>query len=638
MDSQNYQKDIDHKIEETIKLIIDFENSYDNIDTLGTYKEYVEAAKHKLRISKEELEKENYMLMVMGGVKSGKSSLINTLIGEKISAAKLGVETTMYPSIISPSEKNEIVIYRKRSGDTPTDNHDKEVLVSAVINDIKELSSAKEGLENFNIEKIKVELTESNILQYTANEYRDIDILLVNIRTKVKEDSIIKKGVFIIDTPGIDGNKAGISGTRNENSNEYLLAEELVRRSNYLLFMQSSITPLSKDSANLLKTMKDIQNRVIFFVHNKFSINEWRKEIEYNSENILESQKIFQSFNIKISPITIDLGMAYDAIFKDYLIKDEFTYKDLLQSSNLEILENDIYNAIKKNGKETHYSSQVSNISTMIENFKQNLEQEHSKNKIAIQAKKDKISESFSYILNHLNKLNLTNKEDFFKILKNIKNNTGIKFQSNNETIFVLNEAEFSTKEMTSKEKLNQDEFDKIKKEISKKIIKKHNQNVDICIDIDVFNKFINYNGEENIIIKSIDDINECINSKDPINEFILRQNDLQQLKYDSNKNIEYINIAKQSWMGFGSFKINDIDNMIKSTVKAFYQNNQMDDTLLNFLYENVKEYEKDMLNKKNKLLEKIDEENKDAYNYQQAKNFLNRIENLIQKIEEVKN
>lgn len=46
--------------------------------------------------------------------------------------------------------------------------------------------------------------------------------------------------------------------------------------------------------------------------------------------------------------------MAYDAIFKDYLIKDEFTYKDLLQSSNLEILENDIYNAIKKNGKETH--------------------------------------------------------------------------------------------------------------------------------------------------------------------------------------------------------------------------------------------------------------------------------------------
>ncbi len=638
MDSQNYQKDIDHKIEETIKLIIDFENSYDNIDTLGTYKEYVEEAKHKLRISKEELEKENYMLMVMGGVKSGKSSLINTLVGEKISAAKLGVETTMYPSIISPSEKNEIVIYRKRSGDTPTDNHNKKDLVSAVINDIKELSSAKEGLENFNIEKIKVELTESNILQYTANESRDIDILLVNIRTKVKEDSIIRKGVFIIDTPGIDGNKAGISGTRNENSNEYLLAEELVRRSNYLLFMQSSITPLSKDSSNLLKTMKDIQNRVIFFVHNKFSINEWRKEIEYNSENISESQKIFQSFNIKISPITIDLGMAYDAIFKDYLIKDEFTYKDLLQSSNLEILENDIYNAIKKNGKETHYSSQVSNISTMIENFKQNLEQEHSKNKIALQAKKDKISENFSNILNHLSKLSLTNKEDFFKILKNIKNNTGIKFQSNNETIFALNEAEFSTKEMTSKETLKQDEFNKIKKDISDKIIKKHNQNVDICIDIDVFNKFINYNGEENIIIKSIDAINECINSKDPINEFILRQNDLQQLKYDSNKNIEYINIAKQSWIRFGSFNVGDIEKMVESTVKAFYQNNQMDDKLLNFLYENVKEYEKDMLDKKNKLLEKIDEENKDAYNYQQAKNFLNQIENLIQKIEEVKN
>lgn len=109
---------------------------------------------------------------------------------------------------------------------------------------------------------------------------------------------------------------------------------------------------------------------------------------------------------------------------------------------------------------------------------------------------------------------------------------------------------------MTSKETLKQDEFNKIKKDISDKIIKKHNQNVDICIDIDVFNKFINYNGEENIIIKSIDAINECINSKDPINEFILRQNDLQQLKYDSNKNIEYINIAKQSWIRFGSFNV----------------------------------------------------------------------------------
>ena len=162
MNIENKTDTIDERIENTKKLVGKFIEENDSLSSLGDYKDYIEKAINELKTTKEELEKETYMLLVVGGVKSGKSSLINALIGKESTIAKTGVETTIYPSIISSSKQDEIVVYEKRSGDEFKDDehsdanaHDEEEaeLIGVVINDIKGLSSAKNALVSKGIKK-----------------------------------------------------------------------------------------------------------------------------------------------------------------------------------------------------------------------------------------------------------------------------------------------------------------------------------------------------------------------------------------------------------------------------------------------------------------------------------------------------
>ena len=94
MNIENKTDTIDERIENTKKLVGKFIEENDSLSSLGDYKDYIEKAINELKTTKEELEKETYMLLVVGGVKSGKSSLINALIGKESTIAKTGVETT----------------------------------------------------------------------------------------------------------------------------------------------------------------------------------------------------------------------------------------------------------------------------------------------------------------------------------------------------------------------------------------------------------------------------------------------------------------------------------------------------------------------------------------------------------------
>ncbi|MEZ7820985.1 MAG: dynamin family protein [Patescibacteria group bacterium] len=378
MNIENKTDTIDERIENTKKLVGKFIEENDSLSSLGDYKDYIEKAINELKTTKEELEKETYMLLVVGGVKSGKSSLINALIGKESTIAKTGVETTIYPSIISSSKQDEIVVYEKRSGDEFKDDehsdanaHDEEEaeLIGVVINDIKGLSSAKNALVSKGIKKKIVDLNRDKIEKYVTSANREPNVLLINIRIQPKEDSIINNNTFIIDTPGIDGVIAGLSGTRRENEsskvdNNSKTEEELIKKSEYIIFMRSSLTPLPREGIKLFKESQYLTKRTIFFIHNKFTINPWRLTEDDSSEQIEKDRKIFSDFGIKPNPKIIDLGKANDAILNKPELKDKESYEQLLDDSKLKELEEDIKDAISRNGKQTHLDTQVSNLET----------------------------------------------------------------------------------------------------------------------------------------------------------------------------------------------------------------------------------------------------------------------------------
>ncbi len=646
MNLEDNTKKLDRKIDNTKKLIDDFIQKNSDLSSLGEYKSIIEKTISEIKIIKEELEKESYMLLVIGGVKSGKSSLINALIGKESAITKTGVETTMYPSIISYYNKNEIIVYEKSAESKPNakETNYEASLVGDVINDIKGLSSAKETLYEKGIKKQQIDLSNKNLDKYVATSERNPNILLINIRIEAKENSIINNNTFIIDTPGIDGIKAGYGGVRDE-EDKNKIGEELIKRSEYIIFMQSSLTPLSRENIRLLETNSDISNRSIFFVHNKFSINPWRKEEESNAEQTKSSIKTFKDFDIDINPQTVDLGKANDSIFKIEL-KGELTPNQLLEESKLKELEKDIKTSISKNGKRTHLQTQISNLNNKLEKIEKEISEKYQDFKTNMTNKRNKILDDFNKILENLNKFTDEREEKFIKILINPQNKYILNLKD--EIIFNLDYNDFNKNEKIENEKnkenkkieneINKEKLENRKILLGKEIIKKHNQNVDVCIDIENFNKFINKIKDNESIRNLIDSINKEIDDKNPYSEFKLNKSDLAELKFDESDldKINFIDPQQLKNLRFfnrDAYFLEHVKQMEKEAVDSFYKNNNIEDAFYNILYKKVKAYEDNIQKAKNDFDGKnLDSKEEDEY--KKAKEFLKNLRTLRESIE----
>ena len=600
------------------------------------------------------------MLLVVGGVKSGKSSLLNALIGKESTIAKTGVETTIYPSIISSSKQDEIVVYEKRSGDEFKDDehsdanaHDEEEaeLIGVVINDIKGLSSAKNALVSKGIKKKIVDLNRDKIEKYVTSANREPNVLLINIRIQPKEDSIINNNTFIIDTPGIDGVIAGLSGTRRENEsskvdNNSKIEEELIKKSEYIIFMRSSLTPLPREGIKLFKESQYLTKRTIFFIHNKFTINPWRLTEDDSSEQIEKDRKIFSDFGIKPNPKIIDLGKANDAILNKPELKDKESYEQLLDDSKLKELEEDIKDAISRNGKQTHLDTQVSNLETNLENLQNDISGKYQEFQSEKKKTRDKVVDSFDKIINHLDEY-IKNEEIFEEILKNSANNSGLNFTTT-KNIFDLNYGDFENINKNQLNEYTKEQLEEHKKVLSKKIIEKHNEILNQSIDIEKFNSFINnlnsLSSEDNALVTIetlLKTINETIDNKNPYLKFRLIKDDLNEIKIKEDKRevVRFVepDPRKKDWKGFklwdkDKYFTDAVNQMSKDAVNNFYINNEKEKSFFEKLFKKVEKYRNDMLDNKNKFYERELYAQKEK-EYEKAKGFSEAFEDLKESI-----
>ena len=313
----------------------------------------------RLLCRSQEWKSKAFMIIVVGPVKSGKSTFVNLLAHEKVSPTHF-LECTVRPSIISKKkDKNEDSLITPFITDgAPTMEH-----VDAIIDYIKELDFADLG-------KIKKEspclLTSENLdrkvsyrigLENTENE----KVVLTSITPKGGE--FLQNNIFLIDMPGFDGVLANLDKP---------FYEAIVNRADLVVFVQSSNSAINKISEKFCELIRNRNGSIpIYFIHNYFDSAYWHTEGEkkkVTEGHINKALEFFEEQKLIVLPENckcINLGKVTDArdrIFSNDPQKFLSNYQEMLISEEtlFSKMEHELYERISTTQNRTRLKNCIS--------------------------------------------------------------------------------------------------------------------------------------------------------------------------------------------------------------------------------------------------------------------------------------
>lgn len=589
-----------------------------------------------------ELQTNLYYLVVIGGVKSGKSTLINVLSGEKSATTNLGIETTLYPSIISHGGKNEIITYRRKIGC----NENNDTLIELILNNIKGLPNAKEKMQHC-IDADTYDFDDTYIKKFVATKSRNDSIVLVNIKIKSDSDSLISEHIAIIDTPGIDGAHSSIGGERERSSdggepegklqsdNNQNIGNLLIQKSTYMIFVQSSIAPITHDNLKFIQGITHPRQTVL--VHNQFSINQWRKFEEDLSSQKRNAKQILENAKIQSNPFDVDLGKAHDAIFKTEELKDGESYEKLLEESKIINLKKDIIDSIKENGKKEHIDNQIKDAVLELDKIKNKTNELKKINLENIKNKASNLNVNFTAIVAILD--NLISSPERFKsklLSKDYKSGYTLEqfklqslkfpFPTKLESSSILEKSEGRDKVQYSFDTLPKEIFLRKELEFKNAIVSTHNHNISNALNIYEFNEFVIEQKQQDETIRNhISTINQIlneINANQQVHSFQLNKSDTKPLEKSiiDIENIDFVTVGHK--MGiidkmknlFNSTNKDDIivldtESKIANQLALIESKFDYDDEFIELLYNHISVYKSKVNQLKNDVMQ--DFENK---------------------------
>jgi len=243
-----------------------------------------------LREIGEKLEGNRFHLVVLGQFKRGKSTFINSLLGDKV------LPTSVIPltSIVTLLKYGE------------------EEVVDVLFNDGNKTTISRNQLEEYVTER--------------GNPSNEKNVKHVEVSYP---SGYLKDGVFIIDTPGV--------GSTFENNTE--MTYDYLPRVDAALFLLAVDPPISQSEIAFLADVKDYVEK-IFFVQNKIDYmnEEERKESMAFSKEVIE--KALDSDSITIYPLSAKLALEakqsknkkllgksrlpeFDKVLGDFLLKEK---------------------------------------------------------------------------------------------------------------------------------------------------------------------------------------------------------------------------------------------------------------------------------------------------------------------------
>lgn len=287
----------------------------------------------------------SFIMLVVGPVKSGKSTLVNLLAHRYVSPTDK-LECTIRPSIISCAESDEecsIEVYTAK--DENRKEKDLDLIIDKLRGIIEDESEIREHLT-----KEVFPLNNDNINAYITPSYNKGDnSIITSISTTGSKllKSTDSGKIFIADMPGFDGNKVNLSNS---------LYDAISKRVDLILFVHSSVSAFNVTSNEYLEKLREYNGTVpVFLIHNIFDASFWKNKETRQNDVVRQSRNEYEEikgkgFNIEPDYVScINLGMVTDYVNKDENCLDSFMDELREEFLEFEAIEEKLYNKITTN-------------------------------------------------------------------------------------------------------------------------------------------------------------------------------------------------------------------------------------------------------------------------------------------------
>lgn len=272
-----------------------------------------------------------FFMVTFGMLKAGKSTLVNTFVGKKVSPVGRAKETTLRSSIIlAADDENPEGIYLFSPKNGAASNDDEAKFAWRKDNGLKlmdflnGMTTRDEFQASFQMDFL--EFSEANLEKFLTwgviPEFPNIlpPVIRIDVsrtNSAARAANLLEYGVAIFDTPGLDGAKA------NKDSDPFW--KSLTSCGDYYLLVQSSMSAINKDCVDLIaKIYQETENAPLLVVFNEIAASFWQLP-EVEKENLRKdsqtaSCELAEQLREKLGgklpeSISINAGEASDAIF-----------------------------------------------------------------------------------------------------------------------------------------------------------------------------------------------------------------------------------------------------------------------------------------------------------------------------------
>ena len=263
---------------------------------------------------------EHFVVACIGMLKSGKSTLINLLARNRnASPTGFGFDTTLRPALItcSPESHGMIEIWLPNNAD--------QKLTKASLNEVFLcLRGVKSSADVKNATCHQYPLTPANLENALCKAVLEADLnmlpcepVMVVVKVPRNSESPLSSEIVLLDTPGLD---SGISEWTTCASESY---SWIIDNSDLLLFLQSSVAPLNRNAAAILRDIHaKSPNTPVWLVQNEMCAKPWlppERITEENNTQRMQAARMFNTVSRAFKQIYANLGKADSAIFDDSL-------------------------------------------------------------------------------------------------------------------------------------------------------------------------------------------------------------------------------------------------------------------------------------------------------------------------------
>lgn len=306
----------------------------------------------KIESSRKDFDARLFFIVVFGPLKSGKSTLVNTLARQYVSPTRFARESTRRASIVIKGSRSVIQQYFWKGENKRKPESEKKEAFDLVTQYLR-------GVQNEVALKVHVDVVEH---QYDKTA---VDRLLAGPLEKeplitvimCPGGKLIDEEIAILDVPGLDGFQ-----TNTENNPA---AFWIIDKSDLLIFTQSSFAPLNNQTSKFLRDLYERSKKPpVLLVQNQIEARHWASKEEQKletKEHVSVARKEISELltlpteNLPAWPI--NLGKAHDGFFKKIpqLVNDsrfekfESELHNYLESSRLSLHEKNCLNELRGN-------------------------------------------------------------------------------------------------------------------------------------------------------------------------------------------------------------------------------------------------------------------------------------------------